>query len=895
MKKFLKISLIILVVIIVLLIALPFVFKGKILRLIKQEINNNVNAKVEFADYNLSIIKSFPALNVGLNKLQVIGINEFENDTLISFENFLVDVDIMSVIKGDQINIRKIELDQPKIYAKVLKNGKANWDIAKASSDSVPVADTTAPSAFKISLKSLIIKDAMIFYDDESLPMLAGIKNLNYNLSGDMTQDFTSLKNNLTIEALTVIYDGVKYLNKAKIGFDALIDADLKNMVFTFKDNEFQLNRLSIGFDGSVKMPGNDIDVDMKFNTKKTDFREVLSLIPAIYMKDFEKIQTTGKFSLDGYAKGIYNEKNIPGFGVKLLVENAMFKYPDLPKSVEQIFINASVTNPGGTTDNNIVDISQFRFKIAENPVEITALIKTSKSDVYLKSKITGKIDLETISDIIPLDSMTIKGLIASNLELEGNLSSIEKEKYEEFKASGKVDLSNFYFKSKDYPPGLTINQSTLIFSPQFVELASFDAKTGRSDFQLKGKLENYLPFVLKNETIQGTLAFNSNLLDVNELMSGIPASEAAQTQDTVPLSAVKVPENIDFTLISKLNKIYYDKLEMNDLTGTILVKNRKIDLSGLKMKLLDGLLGLSGSYDSKNIDEPKVNFNLSMSQFDLNKTANFINTVKKLAPILQDCQGKFSMDLNFVSTLDKNMNPLMNTINAEGSFTSKDIKIAKSKIFNEIADKLKSETYREPSLSDVNFKFGIKDGNLEIKPFTTKLLGNKIGISGNQNLDQNMNYSLLLELERSKMGSAVNEAVDKVSSLAGIQLSKDGTINIDIGIGGKLTDPKITRFKPLTASGKSLTDEVKDRAKAEIDKEVEKLKNEAEEQAAKLKEKANEEVEKVKEKANQEIEKAKEQIDTTAQRIKEEADKKKKELEQKAKEEAKNKLKKLF
>ena len=110
MKKFIKILLIIIVVLFVILLVTPFLFKGKIMEVAKQQINENINAKVEFSDLGLSFIKNFPNASVSLKKLSVAGIDKFEGDTLLKLNSFDVRVDIISAIKMENIKVKRKEL-----------------------------------------------------------------------------------------------------------------------------------------------------------------------------------------------------------------------------------------------------------------------------------------------------------------------------------------------------------------------------------------------------------------------------------------------------------------------------------------------------------------------------------------------------------------------------------------------------------------------------------------------------------------------------------------------------------------------------------------------------------------------------------------------------------------
>ena len=125
MKKSIKITLFSLAILLLAAVSLPFIFKGKIIKLITEEANKNVNAKVKFSDdIGLSIFESFPDFTLSMKAIEVVGINEFEGDTLLSLKNLAVSLDFMSVVNGEKIRIRNVFLNEPRIHAIILKNGK---------------------------------------------------------------------------------------------------------------------------------------------------------------------------------------------------------------------------------------------------------------------------------------------------------------------------------------------------------------------------------------------------------------------------------------------------------------------------------------------------------------------------------------------------------------------------------------------------------------------------------------------------------------------------------------------------------------------------------------------------------------------------------------------------
>jgi hypothetical protein len=179
--------------------------------------------------------------------------------------------------------------------------------------------------------------------------------------------------------------------------------------------------------------------------------------------------------------------------------------------------------------------------------------------------------------------------MLECNVDIMGQMSSIKKGKYEDFKADGTIKLENFEFANRDFRQGVKILTAKMAFSPKYVELSSFDSRIGRSDVQLSGKLEKFIPYVFSKDTIQGSLNFASKLLDLNEFMTGESTPAQPTAKDSTQLTVFEVPGNIDFTLNSKIGQLNYDKLKINDLSGIIIVRNSKAILKNLNMNLLEG------------------------------------------------------------------------------------------------------------------------------------------------------------------------------------------------------------------------------------------------------------------------------------------------------------------
>jgi hypothetical protein len=848
MKKFLKWTGISLLILIVLLISLPFLFKGKLIQLAKDEANNNLNAKVDFGDFDLTIFSSFPDFRFSINNVSVVGIDDFEKDTLAYLKKLQLDVNVMSVINGDKIKVKEIILTEPKINAIVLHNGKANWDIAKPSADATKATPDTAKTKFKLSLKKLEITKAQISYNDLQGNMKAVLTDLDFLLKGDFTQDNFLLAIVSEIQKMNYSTGGVAYAKDMHVKLKMDLDADMPAMKFTFKENEFNFNELGLGVDGFIAMPDTNINMDLKFLCKQTEFKNILSLIPAVYSKDFASVQTAGKLALNGYAKGTYNAASLPAFGTHLEISNAMFKYPSLPKSVNNINIKVDVENPNGKPDATAIDVEKFHVEMAGNPVDMVMHIRTPVSDPNLRGEIKGKVDLSSVKEFIPLEKTDdMSGTVLADVTIKGKMSSITNKKYEEFNARGSIEVDKIQYKTASLPYDVLVNVMKLNFTPQFVELTSFDSKMGNSDIKANGKIENFLQYIFHDSLIKGNFVLNSSLIDLNQLMGSTTntlttAPAKTDTAKSAPMMVVEVPKNIDFVLSTNIGKLLYDKLEIANVVGEVVVRNARASMSNLKMNMLDGSMVMNGFYDTKNPRNPNINFNLNVSDFDIQKTNAAFNTVQKLAPITNSARGKFSTTLNdFTANLKQDMSPDMNTLNGHGTLKTKSVTVEDFPPFVKLDDALHLNKLKKVSVSDLSIEYEFKDSRVYTKPFKTKISDIPAEISGSTGFDQTLDYKWHMEVPTKLMGAQgqqiAQDWLNKATAAAGTKASLPEKIDVTALIGGTVTNPVIkTGLKSAMTDVKNdVINQVKEVVEQKKEEVVKDAKAEASKQAEKI------------------------------------------------------------
>lgn len=888
-KKGLIISLSVFLLLIVAIASAPFLFKDKITTLAKEQINNMLNAKVDFDKVSLSFFRSFPDASVKLQNLSIVGVDAFETDTLLFSKDIELIINLKSLFKDTGYEIQKLQFNDSRVFTHVLADGSANWDIMKA--DSMDLEPDTVPMSFNLKLKDFVINNADIIYQDDESNMTLTLKKLQHHTSGDLTADSSLLITKTSADMLSFSMDGMEYISQASAEFNADINANLNDMYYKISQNASRINAIAFALDGWVKSTDNGWDMDLTLNAEKVDFKSILSMIPAIYANNFEGLTADGEVNLTGFVRGEMTEEFFPAFDFTLHVKDGWFKYPDLPQSLQQINIATNISNPGKTMDETIIDISRFSFMMANNPFGAQLRISTPMSDPDLSLKANGKLNLGAIKDFYPLEEGTqLNGWLDLNLDLAGKMSYYEQNLYEKFKFGGKMNIKNMLVETKEFPHPVSISNADMVFNNRYVDLSDLSLKIGRNDLQAKGKLENFVAYALKDQTLNGQLSLTSGYLNVSDFMPTETADKATEQQPDEPLTVIEIPKNINFSLSADIKQLVYDKMNFTNAKGALKIADGEMKIQNMGLSAFGGNMLMNGLYSTKDMSKPKVDFDLKIQEVLFTEIFSQVEFLKDIAPIFNKAIGKFSTNVSFNSLLKQDMMPDLLTLIGNGSFSTKSVGLQDVPALDALATALKRSDLSPWSLKDIGIKFDIKDGRLNTQPFAFNVADVNLNLGGSTGLDQSIAYNGTIQMP------------DKMN------LGKLSKVNFKIG--GTFTKPKVEL--DLMSTLGAIVDDKKAAIEAEVTKKVDDTREKAMEEARKQKENAlrvaNEQADKLRAEAKaagdklvaeaeaqgkQMVEKAtnpvtKKAAEIAAAKLVEEARKKANDLNKKADEEAK-------
>lgn len=836
MKKAFKIFLGIILFLIVSIVLIPILFKNKIKEIVIQEFAKQTTSTLYFDGFKVSLFGNFPDLTVSLGDFGIVGTGVFEGDTLVSAKSFAAGVGLREYLFDDQIVVKNIDLNSPNITILTLEDGLANYDIMRPSEE-VPEAieEPAEGGSVNFGIQSINITNGNFIYYDQSIGVLTELAQLDLSGTGNFEEDIFDLVTKGRIGDIEVAYDGTYYLSRKSLDLEAIISMDLPNSKYTFKENSFKLNSLPLEIDGYLQLLDDRMDMDFKFGSPGVTIKSLISLIPGVYASSLEGLQANGNVTFDGAISGAYSDTEMPSFNLGLAVANGNIQHPQLPKPIQNAAMNLQVQSEKGAMDKTYIDLSKLHLEVGNNPFDATLALKNLDNPEW-DFKTNGQINLEEFVGLLEQEGLVLKGQIVADLSSKGKMSDLEAERYQALPTQGTLSLKGFEYVSPDLPHAVTIASTQASFNNNEVVLSEYKGSLGSTNLDVTGKLQNMLGFAFNNEVLTGQLTAHADQLIVSEWMTEEEGAEAAEAESEEaptdePTEVVRIPENINFKLRSTIDKVVYNKLNLNSLQGNIDVAEGKISLVNSGLKTLGGDLVLNGSYDTKP-EQPEFDMNISAKQMSIAQSFESVDMVQKLAPIAEQVSGMFGMGFSISGGLTADMMPDYTTLNGSGLIELAKAGFDNPELFSKLSTVTKLQKLDNPVLDKLKMQAEISAGRLFIKPFDIKLGDYMTTIAGSTGIDGSVDYEFRVIVPAGEVGAQVNSLI---SSFTGADVLSGKNVVMNLGMTGQFNDPQFKLKGVETEDGQSVGGAVKasleakvEEKKQELEKELEKKKQEA-------------------------------------------------------------------
>lgn len=746
---------------IIALAAAPFLFKDKIKEMIAKTLNENVNANIAFEDVDLSLLKSFPKAHVTIDKLSIINKAPFAGDTLLYAGETNVTMSVKELFKGDgeTMSLESFSAVDGIVNIIFNKEGLGNFDIALKEAEEKKPSES---KPFSLDIQKYGVENLKFSYIDEGSNMKMVLDSIYHEGKGNFAAQKLDLETKTTAK-LSFEMEKMNYMNNVGITLDAVLGIDLEKSKYEFKDNKALINQLPLEFNGFIQMVEAGQTYDLAFKTPTSDFKNFLGLVPAAYSGDINKVKTTGQFSVDGKVKGNLTETTIPAFDVKIASNNASFQYPDLPKSVKNIVIDTHIINETGAMNDTYVNLNKLSFAIDQDVFNAKANIRNIATNALVDAELKGIINLANVTKAYPVKlDKPLTGILKADVKTKFDMQSVEKSQYQNIQNSGTISLTGFNYEGPEMAKPFKINQANVAFNPNHINLSKFDAKTGSSDIQVNGTLDNFYGFLFKNQILKGKFNMNSTKLVVSDFMA--PTTTVSE-EGKKTTEAVKIPSFLDCSISAKAGTVVYDNLNLKDVSGTMLIRDEAVTLNNLKMGIFGGNIGLTGTVSTKG-KTPKFDMNLGLNAVNIAESFTQLDMLKSIAPIAGVVNGKLNSTIKLSGNLQNDMTPNLKTISGDlfGQLLSTTINEKNSAMLTALSSNMKFIDMSKVNLNDVKAALSFKDGKVNVKPFDIKYQDITVNVGGTHGFDQTMNYNLKFDVPVKYLGKDVTNLIAKLT-----------------------------------------------------------------------------------------------------------------------------------
>jgi len=481
-------------------------------------------------------------------------------------------------------------------------------------------------------------------------------------------------------------------------------------------------------------------------------------------------------------------------------IKNLFYSSSAFPQPIQNGNMKIQLENSGGIADNTSVNISAGHIEVGKDPFDFTLQLKKPMSSVDFAGTAKGKFTLDNIKQFVALDPGTsIAGTLHADLGFNGNKTAIDKGEYDKIAINGIAGVNNLKYVSADYPTGLTISNTELDFNQKNVALNSLNGNYLNTNFSANGVFNNLVGYAMQDQTLTGTLNVTADKMNLNDWMgtdTATTSATATTTASATPSDPFPVPPNINLTINAKAGKVKYDKVDYNNINGTLVLNDETVRLQNIKTEALDGTMLFNGSYSTKtNKKEPAISMSYDVKDIDIQKAFLSFNTVQKLMPIGQFLAGKLSSQLSLTGKLNGDMMPDLSSLTGKGNLLLIEGVLKKFAPLEKIASTLQIDELKTITIKDVKNYIEFANGKILVKPFPVKIKDIEMQVGGVHGLDQSIDYAIQMKVPRKYLGTQGNNLLNGLASQAtskGIPVKLGDVVDLNLKMGGTLTSPSI-------------------------------------------------------------------------------------------------------
>ncbi|UYW00425.1 AsmA family protein [Flavobacterium agricola] len=507
--------------------------------------------------------------------------------------------------------------------------------------------------------------------------------------------------------------------------------------------------------------------------TVNTNLQSKINLADIHKIYPLDSLDVKGKLNVSVNMQGVLNrtQKKYPASKSKIELKDGYIKslkYPEFP--IENISLLTTISSEKGSAADLNVTLEPLEFLFAGSPFKVQGNVH-NLNDLFYDIKTSGSLDIGKLTKVLPVKDMQISGIIETNLITKGSKKDLVAQNFSNIKNGGRLVVKNVKINSPMFPETFEIESGTFKFFKDRMRFEAFTATYGKSDVVLNGYIHNFLRFIFNrkylrdaNEQLKAEIDLSSKHIDAKPFLAMLQTytedaieKQEIRTDSVAPVanaknrqrgpSVFRVPRTANLKITTKVAELEFDAYKINNFDGTLLVKDRKIDVPHAVFQMAGTNIAMQGDYSVQHRLLANYQANFKANNFDIQRAYAEIPIFAQMVTMAKDAHGLVSLDYTLKGAIDQNMDVDFKAIEGEGTLTLEDIKFKNFKILEHVAKKADAEDLEKASFNQIAIHSKIKNNVMTITPVTMKMATFRGKLEGQVTMDGKINVGFRLGL----------------------------------------------------------------------------------------------------------------------------------------------------
>lgn len=569
------------------------------------ELNEYLETDMDVMQIELSVFHDFPYASLEFNRVFIADAykEQESNDTLFYAEKVFFNFNLFDIWEGDY-RVKRISVNNGSLNLRTTATGDVNYDIIK------PRDSTSRDSSnFKFMLELLRLDQIDFSYSNLATNQFYTI-DVN---SGLLTGDFSA-------ESYDLNASGDLYIHQLKSNAFTLIkekNADLElnmNIDRVQKSYHFERGALTI-----EEMPFNitgfldSSHMDFQITGQNIRLDQLANSLADPTLDDTKKYQGQGDVTFSSRISGEISKSSMPSVTADFNISSGSLTEPENQLKIHDVNLIGHYQNQQADREE-LLSFTQLNLKMLNSYFSGTGSIRDFNQPL-ITTEIEGDMNLEAFHKFFKIDKIE---KLAGNIRLDLDLAirfldpEYRKDQFEIIKSNGRIHLTNvLYNKHPDEMTYQDIN-GDIVINGKDAAAQNLTLKTGKTDLKLNGAMMNLIPYIEGKGNLGLIATLESKLIDLDEFMT--PDEEKATSAPVM----FELPSNVNLNLELVVGQLNWDNHQFNQITGKLLMSNRKITVNHFILQTLGGKVSgnlvLNNLMDRGNV----IDGDLSFSQINV-------------------------------------------------------------------------------------------------------------------------------------------------------------------------------------------------------------------------------------------------------------------------------------